>query len=355
MQHIDRSFRGEGDLSKLTGAGRERRQDMRGFDEDYTDIVDYIVRSTHKIWEGGGMGLLYTHYQHNAKIHTPYGMEYGREAWLAASISALSAYPDYRLYADDVIWSGNENDGFYSSHRILGMGTNLGYSLYGPPTGRKIKRWVIATCYVKENRIVEEWVVRDESALVRQLGYDPVDVARKLVERERMRDIGPESIPVGDVKRLDGQNSPKIMPQPQSEGFDPDYFVRNALHEIWNWRLFNKIGEYYTENHECNTAGGRKLYGLGDYQAFVMAMLTMFPDAHLLIDHVYANGNDADGYRVAVRWHLLGTHEGPGIYGEPTGRRINIMGASQLWVDNGNIYREWTIFDEIAILKQIHS
>ena len=185
MRHTDRSFRGEGDLSKLIEPDRERTQDLRGFDADYTDIVDYIVRSTHKIWEEGGMGLLYSHYQHNAKIHTPYGMEYGREAWLAASISGLSAFPDYRLYADDVIWSGNEDDGFYSSHRILGMGTNLGYSQYGPPTNRKIKRWVIANCYVKENRIVEEWVVRDESALVQQLGYDPVEVARKLVEQDR--------------------------------------------------------------------------------------------------------------------------------------------------------------------------
>ena len=129
--------------------------------------------------------------------------------------------------------------------------------------------------------------------------------------------------------------------------------MQNTLNEIWNWRLFNKIGDYYADNHECYTAGGRKLYGLGDYQAFIMAMLTMFPDAHLLFDHVYANGNDADGYRVAVRWHLLGTHEGPGIYGEPTGKRVNIMGASQFLLADKKIVREWTIYDEIALLKQL--
>lgn len=354
MRHTDRSFRGEGDLSKLHQPGRERTQDLGGFDADYTDIVDYIVRSTHKIWEEGGMGLLYSHYQHNAKIHTPYGMEYGREAWLAASVSALSAYPDYRLYADDVIWAGNEDDGFYSSHRILGMGTNLGYSQYGPPTGRKIKRWVIANCYVKENRIVEEWVVRDESALVQQLGLKPVDVAKKLIEQDQRRSVEPEPIPDGDLKRLDGQNSPKVIPASQSEVFDPGYFVHNAINEIWNWRLFNKIGQYFVENHECCIAGGRKLYGAGGYQAYIMAMLTMFPDAYLLVDHVFANGNDTDGYRVAVRWHLLGTHEGPGIYGEPTGRRVNIMGASQFWLADEKIFQEWTIYDEIATLKQLY-
>lgn len=62
------------DISKImAGAGGRRRQPMRGFDPDYVDIVDYIVRCTHKIWEEGGMGLLYTHYRHNALVHTAYG------------------------------------------------------------------------------------------------------------------------------------------------------------------------------------------------------------------------------------------------------------------------------------------
>src|SRR5690348_587492 len=29
----------------------ERRQEMRGFDPTYVDIVDYILRVTHRIWE----------------------------------------------------------------------------------------------------------------------------------------------------------------------------------------------------------------------------------------------------------------------------------------------------------------
>jgi hypothetical protein len=40
------------DISAMkAAAGSGRRQSMRGFDEDYVDIVDYIVRCTHKIWE----------------------------------------------------------------------------------------------------------------------------------------------------------------------------------------------------------------------------------------------------------------------------------------------------------------
>jgi hypothetical protein len=49
----------KGDISKMMDrAGSGRLQPMRGFDEDYTDIVDYIVRCTHRIWDEGGVGLL---------------------------------------------------------------------------------------------------------------------------------------------------------------------------------------------------------------------------------------------------------------------------------------------------------
>ena len=54
------------DISKLMAPGTEKRQGMRGFDADYVDIVDYIVRCTHKIWEEKQVGLIYTHYGYNA-------------------------------------------------------------------------------------------------------------------------------------------------------------------------------------------------------------------------------------------------------------------------------------------------
>jgi len=37
------------DYVDLAPAGRPRRQSLRGFDPVYTDIVDYIIRCTHRI------------------------------------------------------------------------------------------------------------------------------------------------------------------------------------------------------------------------------------------------------------------------------------------------------------------
>src|SRR5947209_5059267 len=41
-------------IEVMAAAGSSRRQSLDGFLPDYTDIVDYIVRTTHKMWEEGG-------------------------------------------------------------------------------------------------------------------------------------------------------------------------------------------------------------------------------------------------------------------------------------------------------------
>lgn len=335
------------DVAGLLSPG-SRRQSLRGFDEDYVDIVDYIIRGTYKIWEEKGLGRIYDHYRHNVIIHTSDGTTYGRDKVIADSTKTMAAFPDLRLYGDEVIWSGNDEDGFHTSHRITWVGHNTGYSIYGPPTGRKVVRRGIAHCFVKENRIVEEWISRDELALIRQLGFDENELARKMAPK----DTGPEQ-PMGEVERLRGQDTPEPVPPEPSGDFDPEYFIRRSFHEIWNWRLLNKIDDYYVKNYLCYASNDRKIEGLGDFKAFILSLLAAFPDAALTVDHFACVGNENDGYRAATRWTLQGTHEGPGIYGEPTGKRIHLLGITHHEIKDGKFVREWTVFDEFALLKQL--
>ena len=104
-------------IDKFMSHTNEKRQGMQGFDDDYVDIVDYIIRCTHKIWEERNIGLIYSHYAHNVLIHTTDGITYGRDKVIADSIKTMGAFPDVRLFGDDVIWSGNDRDGFHSSIR----------------------------------------------------------------------------------------------------------------------------------------------------------------------------------------------------------------------------------------------
>ena len=98
----------------------------------------------------------------------------------------------------------------------------------------------------------------------------------------------------------------------------------------------------------------RKLYGHGDYENFVITLLACFPDLVMNIDHQCVLGDERRGFRVATRCTFQGTHEGYGPYGAPTGRRMFLIVISHHTIRNGKIAQEWTIFDEFALLKQLH-
>ncbi len=341
------------DIQFLEDAGGAQTQSMAGFNPRYKDFVDYIIGITHEIWEEKGIGKLYDYYANTIVIHTSSGMIYGREAVFAATIEALAAYPDRRLYGDEVIWGGNDVDGLYSSHRLTHAGTNRGWSQYGPPTGKRVRYSAIADCFCKRNMVVEEWIVRDELSLVLQLGLDPVETAETMVAKQA--DGGTQFRVAGDIERGMGQLPPPEWQSSDSEQFDPQDFVGRLLHEIWNWRLLNKAREYYHENFVFEGPTKRSFKGVDDFQAYVLSLLSAFPDLALHSDHFCVVGDEAEGYRTATRWTMRGTHTGYGMYGEPTGKPIRIIGISHHLIRDGLVQNEWTLFDEFALLKQIYA
>lgn len=342
----------KGDIQHLTDANGQRNQPMTGFDPRFADIVDYIIGITHEIWEEKAVGKLYDYYANTIKIHTTSGTIYGRDAVLAGTLGTLAAYPDRRLYGDEVIWGGDDQQGYYTSHRLVHTGTNTGWSIYGPPTGKRIEYHAIADCVSRQNMIIEEWLIRDELTLVHQLGLDPVQTAKDMARKEAEHGLALQ-LP-GDVERGVGQFPPPPAPALDPDRFEPETFIRAMLHEVWNWRLMNRVRDYYAESVSFVGASKRRFNGQNDYQSFVLSLLGAFPNLALTIEHTCHVGDAANGYRTATRWRMRGTHTGYGIYGEPTGQPVQILGVSHHLIQNGRIQNEWTFFDEFALLKQIH-
>ncbi len=81
------------DYPDLAPQGGKRTQAMRGFDPIYTDIVDYIVRCTHKIWDERDIGLIYSHYTHNCVLYGTTGTLYTREEVVRDTIQRLGILP----------------------------------------------------------------------------------------------------------------------------------------------------------------------------------------------------------------------------------------------------------------------
>src|SRR5687768_13020441 len=166
-----------------------RRQNLEGFDPVYRDFVDYIVRCTHRIWEEKNVGLCRTHYSDDCELHMMAGPAVGMEVVTQNTIGSLASQPDRVVMAEDVIWSEDAPGEFYSSHRIISRSTHFGDEpLVGAATMRGTGVSTIADCKVVANRIVEEWLARDNSTALWQVGADPKAIAQAAAEVDREGD-----------------------------------------------------------------------------------------------------------------------------------------------------------------------
>ena len=157
---------------------------MKGFDKKYKDLPDYILKITEQIWENKDVESIGKFYTKDIPVRSPFGVTYGNKSVINATYATLKEFPNRQLLGEDVIWNGNDEIGYHSSHRILSKGTHLGDGFYGKPSGKDIYYRVIADCACKENQVYDEWIVRDQGAMVRQIGYSPKEFAKKIIESE---------------------------------------------------------------------------------------------------------------------------------------------------------------------------
>lgn len=329
----------------------ERRQPMRGFEDTYVDIVDYIVRITHRIWEDQDVGYIYDTYAPGVRLYTDSGLQHGVEPLVEGTMQAINAFPDTRHYADEVIWAGDEDTGFATSHRAVNVGHHTGPWPWGPPTGRKFSVWVIANCVTRENEIFEEWVLYNTGARLQQLGVDLASAAREY--GNSLTPNGLDERQFTEVQRLSGGRKPPHYPESDRDGFDVEHMVRALFHEVFNRRDLSAIDRAYAPEVRWYGATNRSGYGRAQPRAMARNLMSTFPDLGLHVDEVYWMGNDADGYRVAVRWTATGTHRGHGLYGQPTGRRVHLWGINQLYVQHERIVEDWMLFNEFDVMAQI--
>jgi len=330
----------------------ERVQPMRGYEDTYVDIVDYVIRVTDRIWEDQDVGYIYDTYRSACRVFTDSGMQWGVEAVVEGTMQSLNAFPDVRHYADDIIWAGNEDEGFATSHRAINVGHHLGPWRYGPATGRKIHMWVIANCVSEENQFFEEWVLYNAGARLQQCGIDVRAAARQYGNDGLSQAISERQLT--EVERLEGGRIPEHHPASRLRGgFDVEHFVRALFHETYNRRDLSAIDRAYATNVRWHGGSLREGYGRADVRGMARALMATFPDLGLHVDEVYWMGSEADGYSVSVRWTALGTRRGYALYGEPTGRRVHLWGLNQLYISGGQITEEWALFNEFDLLAQL--
>lgn len=317
---------------------------MKGFDPKFKDFPDYILRITEEIWEQRGLATLHDYYGEDIVVRSPASVVTGNANVIGATMATLAEFPDRQLLGEDVIWSGDPDQGMLSSHRIFSTATHTGDGVYGRATGKRLQYRIIADCYAKDNKITDEWLIRDQGAIVRQLGWDPKAYALDLIEREG----GAEncSKPFTAERDITGPYS--------GCGNDNQWGVKYA--EILN-ALFNAdfavVKREYDRAVQLAYPGGVSGISFDAVDRFWMGLRSSFPNAKFQIEHQIGREDALMPPRAAIRFSLQGKHEGWGRFGEPTGADVYVMGAAHAEFGPWGIRREFVLFDETAIWKQI--
>ncbi|MFZ7091290.1 nuclear transport factor 2 family protein [Primorskyibacter sp. 2E233] len=332
---------------------------MRGFDPKWCDVPHYIIGITKQIWEDREIGALRHLYAPGLIVRSPASVVRENSNVIAATMATLAEFPDRELLGEDVIWCEDEqgatdtSDAFLSSHRLICTATHSHPGVYGAPTGRRVTYRILADCAIRDGAVYDEWLVRDQSAIVTQMGFDQVDWTRELITREG----GPEQC----VKPMTPAND--VAGPYDRPGNDNEWGQRYAdvLGSIMAANM-DVIPRAYDRAVELHYPGGQDGLGWGDADRFWMGLRAAFPTADFKIEHVVGRDDPLMPPRAAVRWSLHGRHSGWGRFGQPTGADIYVMGISHCdfgpfggagqW-GQPTVRREFTLIDETAIWKQI--
>jgi hypothetical protein len=315
---------------------------MKGFDPRWRDLPDYILGITKEIWEDRGIATLHGYYGRDMLKRGSKGIVAGAQAVIDETTSSIHAVPDLQLLGEDVIWSGDEDAGFLSSHRVLEILPER--DMDGRPTGRVIKERVIADCFCIANQITDEWLVYDRGASSRQRGLHPREAAQAEIAAE---------------------GGPATAHKPFTWRDDrPGPYLGTGNDNEWGQRYEEMLGQvmaadfaavqrHYDRAVHLELPGGRTEHGVTEADRFWIGLRASFPSAKLVIEHRIGREDPMMSPRSAVRWSLQGRHEGRGMFGPPTGAEVHLRGGSHAEWGPWGLRREYVLFDEVHVWKQI--
>lgn len=316
----------------------QQSKEMAGFDSEFRDLEQYVRVITDRIWEGARINDIYRYYSDPCVVETPSSVSTAVEDVVIGTKATLTMFPDRRLLCEDIIQSGDAAGGYLSSHRIISTMTHAGASAFGKPTGKRIHVRTIADCVCKDNRIIHEWLVRDQAAIAHQIGIEPRDLAQRWLNERG-----------GWNKPVAGAAPPGYVSHVSSDSLAQGYAdaIRDFSHDKGH------ISPVYDDAVHHIGPGGRTLFGHDEVAAFWQHLFAAFKEASFTVEHlaVQRGGERAD--RVAMRWRAQALHAGAGAYGAPSGKRVEVLGINHAEFFRGRVMREWVLVDDIALWMQV--
>lgn len=317
---------------------------LPGFSERFETAEQYIIDITYEIWEERGLDKIWDYYSTDCPVKTPMSFVTGVEPVIAGTQATLDQFPDRQLLADDILIGEWEPETFYSSHRVRSPATHLGDGLFGPATGKPITMLTIADCICRGDKIVDEYLVRDNAGVAVQLGIEPLDQVKKMIA-EGNKD--------GHTQAAD------LVNRWSDEALvcgDPD--IARPVIAAYQKRFGelapgSAFSHFYDRAIRFEGSGHSLAYGFERLRAWDEARLAGLSNPDFRVHHTIVKKTPGRPVRVALRWSLEADHKKASMFGPAVERRIALLGASHFELRDGKIINEWCIFDELSVYAQL--
>ena len=124
--------------------------------------------------------------------------------------------------------------------------------------------------------------------------------------------------------------------------------VRQFVEEILNRGDFDSAGRFMWEDVVQHVPFQGQSPGLAGFQEMMRDSRLAFPDIRWSVEEQVA-----DGDRVVTRFMWTGTHSGPFLGVEPTGRRVTVWGMAIDRVVDGRIKESRFLMDALGLMAQL--
>ena len=319
---------------------------MKGFSDEFESPEHYIIDITYKIWEQRGLQRIRDWYSDDCPVKTPMSSSVGVEPVISGTQATLDEFQDRHLLADDVIIGEWDEGTFYSSHRVRSPAHKSGAGLFGPApkSPQPVTMLTFADCICRANQVVDEYLVRDNCGIAIQLGIDPAEQAKRMIDNgNRDGAMAAEDL----VSRWSGEYfecGEAALAAPILATYEKRF---GALEGLASWQ------EHYDRAVRFEGSGHHLSYGFERMAQWDAARLKGLSDPKFKVHHLIVKQTVGKPVRVAMRWSLTAIHAQASMFGEGIGARVALLGVSHFELRDGKILNEWCIFDELSLYAQL--
>ena len=306
---------------------------LAGFDPRWQDAGQYLSSLTRDLDEGRRLDLLGAMLAPELVSHGGSGALIEPEVLGAELAARLAALTGPRLRLEDRLWQAAGANTLYAAERFQVTALHGGNGLYGPPSRRPVQFAQMSERLCVSGRLTEQWVLRDEAAIVQQLGLTPEEGAR-------LRLAGGAPDPV--ASRYAGGGNADAWGAALA-----DLLTRVMSGEV------AVLAAQYDPAAELFLPGAEIGCGPREAEAFWIGLRAAFPSARFEVEHALGAETPLAPPRACIRWRLTGRHDGQGAFGAPSGALVDILGMTHAEFGQDGLRREWTLYDAPGVWVQI--